>query len=106
MALVQQSITFGAGAATQIAPAGTYVTEVRVQPLRANTENIFVGDSSLTQDGSAGVIEDLGALGTGATVQLDKFSLKAKGGSHNYDAGTLYVWGTTGEGCNVTYWTM
>jgi hypothetical protein len=106
MALVQQTITFSGSDATQIAPAGTYVTEVRVQPLRANTAQMFVGNSSLTQDGSAGVIEDLAAAGTEAADVLDKFTLKAKGGSHNYDAGTLYVWGTTGEGCNVTYWTM
>jgi hypothetical protein len=105
MALVQQIITFSGSAATQIAPAGTYVTEVFVEPLRANTAGMYVGNSSLTQNGSAGCISDLYQPASSPTI-LDRFQLNAKGGSHNYDAGTLYVWGTTSQGCKVTYWTM
>jgi hypothetical protein len=102
--LVQQTITFGASA-TQLAASFTAATEILVEPLRANTAAMFVGDSALTQNGSAGVISDLAATGTGASDVLDRFTLSAKGVAHNYDASALYVWGTTGQGCKVTYWT-
>jgi len=106
MALVQQTITFGSGGATQVATVFTPCSEIFVEPLRANTASMYVGDASLTQNGSAGAISNLAATGTAATDVLDRYQLNAKGGAHNYDASTIYVWGTTGQGCNVTYWTV
>jgi len=104
MALVEQIITFGSSAPTQIAPADTYATEIFIEPLRTNTADMYVGTSALTQNGSAGTISDLYQPSSSPTIP-DRFELNAKGGNHNYDASTIYVWGATGQGCKVTYWT-
>jgi hypothetical protein len=104
MALSVTLVTFGA-AATQVAPAGSYVKKIIIEPVRGNTANMFVGNSSLTQTGSAGCITDLAKPGAN-TVVNDRLTVDAQGSDHNYDASDLWVWGTTGDTCKVTYWTF
>ncbi len=107
MALVVQLLTFGSVTATQIAPAGTYVKKILIAPARGNAANMFVGKSTLHQDGSVGLIADLAQPPTGgATDVLQRFEINAQGSDHNYDASDVWVWGTTGDVANVTYWTI
>jgi hypothetical protein len=106
MALVVQLVTFTGTAAAQVAPPSTYVKKIIIEPARANADNMFVGNSSLTQTGSAGLIADLAKPGSGMTVVLDQFVVDAQGSSHNYDASDLWIWGTTADVAKVTYWTI
>ena len=107
MPLVQQTITFGGSDATQVlASAPPYIKKLFIEPLSTNTHVMFVGNSALTQSGGAGVISRLAEPNSTVTNALDRFELHAQGSDHNYDATEYWVWGTTGEGCNVTYWTF
>ncbi len=105
MAMVTSVITFAA-AAKQAFPGVTNVRKVRISPLRSNLHVMYVGDSTVTNDGSGtGVIEEL-AQPPAATVPVDVFEDRASGGHNTVDAAGYYVHGTTGEKCKACYWTI
>ncbi len=108
MALVVSLIKFTGAAAAHVAPAGTYVKKIVIEPARANTSNMFVGNSSLTQLGTVGMIADLAepSSSPSLTVDLDQLVIDAQGSDHNYDASDLWVWGATNDYAKVTYWTI
>ena len=108
MAMVQAVITFGASAKQLFAglPAGAEVRKLRVEPLRGNSHVSYVGDSTVTNDGSGvGVIQEL-AQPPAATLPVDAYEDKAEGGRNTVDASILYGHGTSGEHLVVTYWTL
>lgn len=104
--LVTSVITFanGAGARSQVAPAGTMVRELTITPDRGNGHVAFVGDSTLTQTGTTGVVSSL-ALPT-ATGIVDQYDRQARGGELGFDAGQVFVWGTLNEKVNVSYFSI
>ena len=101
--LVTETITFGASR-SQVATGATIVKSLRVEPLRANSHVCFVGDSTLTQTGTTGVVRNL-AVPPASSGILD-FYLERGVGEHKFDASEYYVWGTTSEGATVSYETL
>lgn len=105
MAMVTEVVTFAAGA-KQLFAGVTSARKVRVEPLRANTHVCYLGDSTVTNNGSGtGVIQELGQP-PAATLPVDAFEDRAEGGHNTVDASAYWAHGTTGEHLLATYWTL
>jgi hypothetical protein len=101
-------ITFGstpvqitASAALNI-PANTFAKRIFIEPLRSNSHACYVGNSSVTANGSAGAIQELAI--PQSTSPLDRFDLRHGGSVQPFDPSEYYVQGTSGEGVKVSVW--
>jgi hypothetical protein len=96
--LSTQHIVFTNTAAARISANYAPVRSMHIEPSRSNTHLSYVGDSTLTQNGSAGVIRDLAIPTVGGI--LDSFDLE--GQYEAFDEEDFLVWGFLGESVNVT----
>lgn len=102
--LVTALLTFGASI-VPVATSPTFVRDLQIEPLRTNANICYVGDSTLVQDGSAGVVRSL-AVPPASNGILDRYQRGSRGAELGFDAGQLYVGGTAGQKMVVSYWSI
>src|SRR5713101_4616795 len=106
MTLITNLVTFATNAVQlPAAPNPGLVARVYVEPLRSNTAVAFIGDATVTKDGSGtGVIREIAAVGTAATAVLDSFDIEDQSSGDRIDPTQFWVHGTSGQKVKVTYW--
>lgn len=91
-----------AGTPVRVSTISIQASHIRVEPARANTGRILVGDSSLSASTLAGVISDLAIPGVADIPSLD---IDAGDGTNALDVSDYYIDATVnGEKARVTYW--